>query len=249
MKSGIIPIIACAAVLSSCSSVYKSGQTPDDVYFSPTKETAGYVEVKKDRDESSRYRSTEDNMDDQWLRMRVRNPYRWSSFDEYYYGNDWAYRGAYSPYAYGGGLTAGWNNYWSWNSYYNPYCKNVVIVNPKTNPAAYSTVRNFNLKSYTNNNFNNNNRPKGYIKGSNTYSGFNNSNSSTLGSSIRKVFSGSGSSEGRSSGNVNSSSSSDRPSRSYTPSSSSSSSGRSSGSSSGGSSGGGVSRPSRGGGN
>jgi hypothetical protein len=62
---------------------YKSGQTPDDVDYSPEREGAAYVETKPS---NNRYQSYEyDNADDRWLRMRVRNPYRWNAFDDY----DW----------------------------------------------------------------------------------------------------------------------------------------------------------------
>ena len=254
MKSSVILLAIAAVSLGSCSTVYKTGQTPDDVYYSPARETEEYVEVRND--DNRRYRSYEyDNMDDRWLRMRVRNPYRWSNFDDYY-ANDWRYGNtigynSFNPFY-------SWNNYWSWNSYYNPYCNRIIIVNPKTNPAVYSKVRNFSMGSYVNNNPNNKlslNKSSG-VRPVSRYnnSNYNNSNNNTLGTSIRKVFSG-GNSSNSNSGSYNSSSN-DRPTRTYNPSSSSSSSGSSKSSSSGssgssgsssGSSGGGVSRPGRGG--
>jgi hypothetical protein len=133
-------------------------------------------------------------------------------------------------------------------------------VNPKTNPVVYNRVRDFNLSSYSNRTYSNTNsspsRVKVMSRGGTTNPGYNNNNS-TLGNSVRKVFSNSNNSGGSRDTYV-SPSSSDRPTRVYQPSSSTSSSSssspsRSSGSSSsaGGSSGGSSgsssgSRPSRG---
>jgi uncharacterized membrane protein YgcG len=248
MKSRFLLFVLAVVALSSCST-YKSGQTPDDVYYSPERESAEYAEIRQSNT-SGRYRSYEyDDADDRWLRMRVRNPYRWNAFDDY----DWNIYSGWSnnwnnPYSYS------WNNYWhgyyTWNSWYNPYCRNVIVVNPKTNPAAYNKVRTFSLGSYTNTNYANSNsvirNSKGvYSPGRSTYNNNNSyNNNNTLGTSIRKVF------QGNNSGNGNNSytpSSNDRPSRSYTPSNNSSSGSSSSSSSGGSSSGGGVSRPGRGG--
>ena len=249
----ILPAIIGIAALSSCASAYRTGQTPDDVYYSPGRPGAAYATTEQQRDGRGSYtqgRSRTDyySPDDRWLRMRVSNRYRWSAFDDYdwndYRYNSWGYGyNSYSPF----GWNSYWNNYYTWNSWYNPYCGGIIVINPKTNPTVYTKVRNFSLASYTNTNYNtaNNNRSAKGIRMS-TNPGYNNSNS-TLGNSIRKVFSGGG---GRDS-YVPSSSSGSRPDRTYTPSnnnSSSSSSSRSGSSgSSGGSSGGGVSRPTRGG--
>lgn len=248
----ILPAIIGIAALSSCASAYRTGQTPDDVYYSPARQGAAYVATdQQQRDGRGSYQSNRKNdyysYDDRWLRMRVSNRYRWSAFDDYdwndYRYNSWGYGyNAYSPYS--------WNNYWnsyySWNSWYNPYCGGIIVVNPKTNPTVYTKVRNFSLGSYTNTNYNtanNANTARGLRYSANP--GYNNSNN-RLGNSVRKVF------QGNSGRDSYYSPSSDRPSRTYTPpsnSSSNSSSSRSSGSSSGGSSGGGggVSRPARGG--
>lgn len=244
------PIILTAligiAALSSCSTAYRTGQTPDDVYYSPARggAAAAYATTDQRRDGRGSYQARGNDYysyDDRWLRMRVSNRYRWSAFDDYDW-NDWRYNtwsyNYYNPY--------GWNNYWnsyySWNSWYNPYCGGIIVVNPKTNPNVYTKVRNFSLNSYTNTNYNNANSPaaKGLRLGTNNR-GYNNSN--TLGNSIRRTFGGNG---GRDS-YYSPSNSSSRPDRSYTPSNNNSSSSSSrSGGSSGGSSGGGVSRPSRG---
>jgi len=99
--------------LSSCS-VYRSGQTPDDVYFSPTRSEDSYVTVDNNKRGTSYSRNDSYyTPDDNYLRMRVRDRNRWSSFDNYAYMNDWQYNGgyygAYSPYGYGGYGMGGYN--------------------------------------------------------------------------------------------------------------------------------------------
>ena len=261
MKSPLLLLGFAVLILASCSTAYRSGQTPDDVYYSPARERDAYAKVEQQQERPSTYSNDEYiSSDDRWLRMRVRNRARWSAFDDYdsysYSYNTWS---MHNPYSYS--YNNYFNNYWSWNSWYNPYCPRVIVVSPKSNPTAYNKVRSFSLNSYTNNNYNNNRttnvKPTGRVVLRPSYNTNNqNSNSSSLGTSIRKVFSNQGNSENYSNNN-----SSNRPSRTYTPSSStnnsstnsSSSSSRSSSSSSGssgsssGSGGGGVSRPTRGG--
>lgn len=265
MNARIIILGLAVVVFGSCSTAYRTGQTPDDVYYSPGKTAAAYVNVENDDDRryraEDRYRNDEYvNADDRWLRMRVRNRYRWSAFDDY--GNDWRYNSwnqnsyySNSPFNTYSPFNNYWSNYYHWNSYYNPYCSRVIVINPKTNPVAYNRVRNLNLNSYSNNMYNNSNGSSSggkLMNGGRVNSG--NNNNSTLGNSVRRVFSNSNNNSGRDT--YYSPSSSDRPSRTYQPSSSSSSSNsspsRSSGSSSSGSSSGGSSgsssgsRPSRG---
>lgn len=234
-----------ALVVSSCSVAYQTGQTPDDVYFSPGKPVDEYVRV--DKRDNNYYQGQDTYNEDRFLRMRVRDRYRWSYLDDYYFYNRPGYYG-YGYYGYSGwNLNSPWNSYWYWNNFYNPYCRNVYVVytgNAKTSqlyrkPVSRPVV--FNPASYTISNSSGRVRYSSYMGSyNNSNTRYNNSNSSgnnSLGNSIRKVFSGSGNS---------SSNNTYTPSRSYTPSSSSGSS--SGGSSSGGSSGGGVKRPTRGGG-
>lgn len=278
MRSFIIPIMSAVVLLSSCS-VYREGQTPDDVYYSPsrTQQSAAYADADNGRNDGRRYNDRNSysgyddyaTADDRWLMMRVRNRSRWSLFDDYnYYSpyNSWGW-GGFSPgfgLGFGSGLGLGmgysngfydpygynhFNNYWNWNSYYNPYYPNIIVVNPKTNPAGYNRIRNFNLTRYDNNAYGNRsgmNRPTGDFR-----SRYNNTNSNNrLGGSSRGVYNNSSINSGsnRNRGTYNSSSQ-DRPVRTYNPSTNNNSpsyrpSGSSnSGSSSGGSSGG--SRPTR----
>lgn len=137
-------------LLSSCSSSRKAAQTPDDVYYSPgsNKMAAGAGQDEySSRNNQGEYYSTAPN--DQYVRMKVQDPNRWSYFDDYssydsYYSPTMsaAYGYGYPGYGYGGfgygrgygygssfGLGFGdpymcWNSYFMWNSWYNPYFYN-----------------------------------------------------------------------------------------------------------------------------
>ncbi|MBC7903496.1 MAG: hypothetical protein H7Y27_08735 [Gemmatimonadaceae bacterium] len=240
MNTRILLLALSVAALSSCSSVYKTGQTPDDVYYSPAKERDSYVEVEKtDRYEPQGYQEFQDNYrNDRFLRLSVRNRYYMNSYNDYGW-NDWRY----NTYAYN--WNSPWNSYYHWNSFYNPYCMPAYYYYPKgggvSNSYTYNKSRPsaFNYNSYTNNNRSystpvRSSRTSYYYNGNNNNNNrYNNSNNA----SGRHLYNNS---------NTNSSSnSSSTPSRSYTPSSSSGSS--SSGSGSGGGSSTPPSRPGRGG--
>lgn len=128
MKSRILLLGAALIGLGSCSTMYKSGQTPDDVYYSPAPQyrTASsdnnendsysengndeYVNVQTDQDRIAY------NGEDNYLRMKVRNRAMWSTFDDYS-----MYDRLYSPY-YGSGFGMGFYNPYSYyGSFYNPY--------------------------------------------------------------------------------------------------------------------------------
>jgi uncharacterized membrane protein YgcG len=236
MKSPILLLAVTVIVLSSCSSAYRTGQTPDDVYFSPAPSADEYVRVES-RDNRA-YRGTDQyyNYEDNYLRMRVQNRYRWSALDDYYLSNPYAYN-YYANYY--GGWYSPFNSYWAWNNYYNPYYNpyygNIIIIK---NPGTFRQIPGrpvaFNPNSYKSNVSANRNIPRNSIfSGNNSANRYNNSNSSS--NSARKIFTNSNNNY---SGNNNST-----PSRSYNPSSSGSSSGGAARSSGGG--GGGVSRPGR----
>lgn len=218
MNTKLLLIAVAVVSLSSCSSVYKSGQTPDDVYYSPVRTYD--VEVKKEgdrKDNSRNYSYAEQSQ----IRLGINNP-RWRYLDDY----------SYNPYLYG----------YNYGYYYNPYyCPipvynygTVVTVNPKN-----STPRMTNLAAY-NNAFNNTNTSSNskYTNSVNMpVRGYNN-NRSRFSNTLNKIFN-SGSNYNNSN---NSQNNSNQNSRSYTPSSNSGSTNSSSGSSSGSS---GASRPVR----
>ena len=124
MKSRILLLALAIVGLDSCSTMYKSGQTPDDVYYSPAPQFRSssaddyadnnnngddqndYVNVQTDQDRSAY------NSEDNYLRMKVRNRSMWSSLDDYS-----MYDAMYSPY-YGSSFGMGFGNSYSM---YNPY--------------------------------------------------------------------------------------------------------------------------------
>ena len=184
MNSRILLLAISAAALSSCSSVYKSGQTPDDVYYSPAQQKPAYVNTETQ--DQSQYHGRNDlagssYYSDYYLRFKSSNYYRWSTFDDYYW-YDWRYNSYvydpfYSPIYYG--------------NYGNPYGG---YTNPKYfyTTTNYSGPRMYNLNTYDNSNrqatyFNpklgNNNNPSS--------KSFNTTTSTDRGGFLRSVFSNS----------------------------------------------------------
>lgn len=217
MNLKILLFALSAAAISSCSTAYKSGQTPDDVYYSPvrTVEEDTHQERQKDQVRKESYRDRE-------IQMTVYDR-RWRDFDD-----DYDYR--YDPYHYG----------YSYGYYYNPYychypvyITNVVIANPKN-----TVPRMTNLGSYNNTSYSIVNTKSGTGNWVNNPRPYNNSNNNS--NYIRRILT-----SPLPDNNLNNNStrpSSDNNSRSYSPSSGSSSSGSSSGGS-----GTPVARPGRGG--
>lgn len=262
MKSSLILVALAALAFGSCTSAYKTGQTPDDVYFSPARGDGGEEYVQTEKRDDRRYQGTDDYYEDRYLRMRANDRYRWSVLDDYYMTSPYAYN-YYGSY-YGNSLFSPYNNYWSWNTYYNPYCSfyggyygaypyynnNVIIIkNPANRITPPSRPIAFNPSSYSSNPGNSNRRvvnnryistysPSNSGSGGSRYNNRNNSNS--FSNSLQKVFSNSN----NSSDNYRSNNNNSTPSRSYTPSTTTSSSSSSSSRSSGSSSSGG-SRPNR----
>src|SRR5690242_8294309 len=101
MRSAILLVVLSAAILGSCTSAYKTGQTPDDVYYSPQRYQDKYVNVKEENND--RYQG--DNYDDQYLRIKVHNRLMWSGLDDPYF---------YNPaYSYNYGYYNNWSNPWN----------------------------------------------------------------------------------------------------------------------------------------
>lgn len=201
-------LIALSVIaFSSCSTAYKTGQTPDDVYYSPAREINN--ENRRDRDD----RVSRNTLGDYEITMGIRDR-RWRDFrDEYSY--------SYSPYNY-----ATCNTY-NYGYYYNPYYYPWAIYTGKITYSApvNTTPRMVNLNAY--NGYNSkvaSGKTTGTISWSNPSTQYNNSNRSSNRSTIREILL------------PRSSNSSSNNSRTYTPASSSSSSSSgssSSGSSSG----------------
>jgi hypothetical protein len=142
--------LAFATVLVSCSTAYRSGQTPDDVYYSPapeqptykTSDKSDYVTTQSDQDRNS-YNYRNDEAPQQGINNPAYNnsvtfstgfgfgyPYLFSPYDNFYnplyspYGfNSYGYS-PYSPYGLKGMYSPYYNNGFNDFSYYNPYAFN-----------------------------------------------------------------------------------------------------------------------------
>ena len=90
MQRQILLLAITAAALSSCTTAYKTGQTPDDVYFSPTRPQDEYVRVEEKQDD--RYQYDDKYYDDRYLRMKVHNYSQWSTLDAWYAYDRYGYR-------------------------------------------------------------------------------------------------------------------------------------------------------------
>ena len=80
MRLYILFLALAALTLGSCTTAYKTGQTPDDVYYSPVRPQDEYVVTQQQDDRY--YGGNEDYYTDRYLRMRLTNPYRWSALDD-----------------------------------------------------------------------------------------------------------------------------------------------------------------------
>lgn len=145
MKSPIAFLsVAAVIALSSCSSAYRTAQTPDDIYFSPEREPAdSYVQTDRSPMKPGSYQAGSSQGDyytreDNVLRMRVRNRQMWGAFDDYGYGgmgmgygmgyggmgmgygmSPWAFNNGFGMgsglgWGYGSGLGMGWGGMSPW---------------------------------------------------------------------------------------------------------------------------------------
>jgi hypothetical protein len=138
MKTTSLLLALCMLLLAGCSTTYKTGQTPDDVYYSPVRPEAEYVRVQ--RTETRRVRYYEEDEEDRFLRMRVRNRNRWDDLDDWYTFERWSL--GYNQF-----FTPTLNPYVSWNQFYNPYFFPVAFAQaPVKN--IYTRPRIYNLGSY-----------------------------------------------------------------------------------------------------
>ncbi len=129
MKNKLLLFVLSVVTFTSCTTLYKSGQTPDDVYYSPVRQ---YGEITKQ--EETRHEESTDYNEDRQIRMGIGDP-RWRYLD-----NDISY----NPYLYG----------YNYGYYYNPYYYSLPVYNPvivvtTPNPKT-STPRIVNLNSYGN---------------------------------------------------------------------------------------------------
>jgi len=92
MKQLSFLTIGLVLLLSSCSTAYRAGQTPDDVYYSPGSTAGGEKKVNKQRSrDEQEYQEYISSQDDAYLRRKVTNRNRWSTIDDFSYWNDCRY--------------------------------------------------------------------------------------------------------------------------------------------------------------
>lgn len=151
-------LLLIAALLFTGCSTYRSGQTPDDVYYSPDQPDNNSVQ----------YVNTDE---DNYLRMKVQNYTRWGMLDDFDYWYDSRYYGNHfyafnNPYSYWGfypysfGYSSYWFNFgfypWGYSpwGFYSPYA---TIVYYKNRNTYYGNILNGNMWSYQNSLYNNTN--------------------------------------------------------------------------------------------
>ena len=156
MNTRILLMAIGATVLGSCSTMYKSGPTPDDVYFSPAAPESGYVSRENYERYDDRGGSYEDgyvDMSDRYLRMKSSSRRRWSAFDDdFMYWNNpywnnsmmfnrWSRPGMGLSYGFG---PMSWGNpFMGYNPYMNPF------MSPFGNPyAGMGSFHNFGMSGF-----------------------------------------------------------------------------------------------------
>jgi hypothetical protein len=162
MKSILYTAAGALLILSSCSTAYKSAQTPDDVYYSPRTERTYASSNKQDQDQRKVAAASEDDgtyvtyedeeQGDYEKRIdRFRNNYGGSYYDDgspnVYVNNYYGGGFGYSPYSYWGGgfgypyYRSGWNLSiglgWGggfYNPWYSPWYSPYSFYSPWYSP-------------------------------------------------------------------------------------------------------------------
>ncbi len=167
MKTTSLLIAGLVIVFSSCSTAYRIGQTPDDVYYSPAPPQEEYVTTNNQQEKDGYGYNNQSNGEDFSIRRGITNPvYRNYNSLDFGYGYDpYAYNPSlYSPYSYINpygytGVTfypynyySSYNSFNNYGNYYSPYdFYSPVYYNLKPENAAsnYNGARRYNLGAYT----------------------------------------------------------------------------------------------------
>lgn len=257
MKTKYLLLVISVAVFASCTTMYKTGQTPDDVYYSPVRTNgAGADETADDAPAQPQSNNNYYSGQDRMIRMGITD-YRYRSFDNDYsyspYNFSYSMGNGYGNYGYG---NYGYNNYghgnyfndgylnpysnsiYYGNYYYNPYYNAYPIYVLPAGPLKNTTPRTTNLNGYGRN-YNNTNiatplapHPTG------NYNNTNRNRTSGLGNILNRVLA-----PATNNNTNNTNNNTQTTTRTYTPPASNTSSSSSSSSGSSGSSSGHISRP------
>ncbi|HEY8690739.1 MAG TPA: hypothetical protein VIM07_15995 [Chitinophagaceae bacterium] len=180
MKINFLLLTIITAAITSCSSSYKTGQTPDDVYYSPARLQTD--NVRRDDNKNVQDNSVYTTPEDRYIRRRIHNR-RYRVYDD----------GYNYPYGYNNGYNNGYNSGYP------------VYTNSKTNtPQNTSQPRKTNLGAYTPNSttpdslkvFNpklgtqNNSGTTNPVRTFGTPNNSSTNNGSGVGNLIRRIFSG-----------------------------------------------------------
>lgn len=117
MKILLSSALLATTLLTGCSALYKTGQTPDDLYYAEGKPTVSRATAENEE----RYQEYVSTMDDRYLRMKVSNRNRWSNLDDFGYWNDARFN--FMPMTYTGfnSWNNGWGGHWGWGmNNFNP---------------------------------------------------------------------------------------------------------------------------------
>jgi hypothetical protein len=161
----LLLLVLIAFALGSCSSAYRTGQTPDDVYYSPAPPPpVEYVRTDNQQDKDTYAYNNTYNSEDLAIRRGISDPrYRsnisldfghgYNPYD--YYGSPFysPYSSYYNPYSYTGVTFFPYNyNPYSYYSPFNYYYYSPVYFSKYSSPVSnYSGPRTFNLGAYNNN--------------------------------------------------------------------------------------------------
>lgn len=241
MKRILLLSVISMGLLSACSTAFKAGQTPDDVYYSPGRDGGSAKEEVVKKKQAEEYQEHVNIQDDRYLRMKVANRYRWSGIDNYDYWYD-------SRYDFGGynyqNCYSSWNPRWNLGLGYGRTYPGSIgwgWASPIYTVVAYSTASyksekgytsGANISAYRNKNYNNTNYG---FKDPKTGTFIPSNNNNSFGNLLKRVFSGGSE---NTSGYERASSSYDRPARSYSTTPSTNNSAPATSGSAGGTSGG-----------
>lgn len=197
MKHVLLLSALSIGLLSSCSTAFKAGQTPDDVYYSPGREVAAAKEEETQQQENGQYQEYISSLDDRYLRMKIANRNRWGSIDNFDYWYDSRYD--FSTYNYYNGINpySSWNPGWNLSLGYGRYCPGgsswgwhspiYTVVGYTIPHYGGGSTSGSNITAYRNKSYSNSNSNVFNPKAGGSTSGSN----SSFGSLLKKVFTGS----------------------------------------------------------
>jgi len=132
MKPKLIYLLGVVLVLSSCSSAYRIGQTPDDVYYSPAPPQDDYVTTENQQDKDSYAYNNSGNNQDLDASRGIIDP-GFNNSISFYSGS------GYYPYNYyGSSLFSPYNSSW-----YNPFYSGVTFYPNNFYNSFYSPYSNY----------------------------------------------------------------------------------------------------------